>query len=90
MKFADIVGIIVNLMGMAVNLLMAFALLVFLYGLMRYMMDAGDDSKREESRQYMVYGIIGLFVMVSMWGLVQVLTNTFIPGSAVGIPDLNI
>jgi hypothetical protein len=90
MTFASIIGIIIELLNMVVWLLMALALLTFLYGLMRYMMQAGDDGARAESRQYIVYGIIGLFVMVSMWGLVSVLTSTFVPGSAVGIPDLNI
>lgn len=90
MTFATIVGIIVNLLGMVVKVLMALAVVTFLYGLMRYVMDSGDDSKRSESQQYMLYGIIGLFVMVSMWGLVSLLTSTFIPGGGVAIPVINI
>lgn len=90
MKFIDIVRIFVNLLEVIVYALMSFSLLVFLYGLSRYMLGAGDDSKREESRTYIIYGIIGLFVMIAMWGLVGVLTSTFIPTGGVGIPVLNV
>ncbi len=90
MKFSDIVFIVVKLLEVVVYALMSFALLVFLYGLTRYMLGAGDDSKREESRTYIIYGIIGLFVMVAMWGLVGVLTSTFIQTGGVGIPVLNV
>ena len=88
MTFKDMVLIVVNLLEKIVWLLMGLALLTFLYGLMRYMLGAAEESDRAESRQYIVYGIIGLFVMVSMWGLVGVLSETFLPGSGVGIPQL--
>lgn len=90
MKFKDIAEQFVALIETLVFALMGFALLVFLYGLMRYMMGAGDDSKRAESRMYIVYGILGLFVMVSMWGLVEVFTYTFIDEGGVGIPVLDV
>ena len=32
---------------------------------------------RNKGKNIMIYGIIGLFVMVSFWGIVNILINTF-------------
>ena len=58
-------------------LLIALAVVFFLVGIVRFMFSAGDVEKRKEGRTMMIYGIIGLFVMVSVWGLVSLLSNTF-------------
>lgn len=65
-----------------VPLVFAIALLVFVYGVVKYVIAAKDSHDREEGRMFMIYGIIALFVMVSVWGLVAVLANTFNIGSS--------
>jgi len=69
-----------------IPLLFALALIVFIYGVLKYMMNASDETKREEGRQFMLWGIVALFVMFSVWGLVGVLRNTFSVGNV--IPQL--
>lgn len=55
----------------------AIALLAFFWGLAMYVLNfQGEDKDKRKGRDMMVYGIIVLFVMVSVWGLVQVLQNT--------------
>ena len=49
----------------------------FLYGVLKYLRKSSDETEREEGRQMMLYGIIALFVMVSVWGLVGVVAGTF-------------
>ena len=49
----------------------------FFYGVAKYIKGAEDEKGRTEGRQFMLYGIIALFVMVSVIGLVNVLRNTF-------------
>ena len=34
-------------------------------------------KKRTKMKNTMIYGIIGLFVMISFWGIVNILINTF-------------
>ncbi len=61
-----------------VPLVFAIAFIVFLYGVYRFFILGGDnDEKRAEGRQYIMYGVIGFAVMVSVWGLVNLLVNTF-------------
>ena len=36
-----------------------------------------EGDKKDEARSSIIYGIVGIFVMVSVWGLVNILVNTF-------------
>jgi hypothetical protein len=47
----------------------------FLVGLIRYITAGGDADKRAEARGIMIWGVVILFVMVSVWGLVGILGN---------------
>jgi len=46
------------------------ALLAFFWGLAKFIFSAGDEEKRSEGKKIMIWGIIALFVMVSIWGIV--------------------
>lgn len=59
-----------------VPLLIGVAVVVFIYGVLISMFSEGGE-KKEEGKQYMFWGIIGIFVMVSLWGLVAILDGTF-------------
>jgi hypothetical protein len=59
-----------------VPFLVGLAVVVFLYGVIILMFSEGGE-KKEEGKQYMMWGIVGIFVMVSVWGIVAILTNTF-------------
>ncbi len=65
-----------------IPLLFAIAISVFIFGVIKYIRNAEDSKKREEGRNFMIYGIVSIFVIVSMWGLVGFLRNTFFPNSA--------
>lgn len=66
-----------------VPIVMTLALLYFFYGLAKYIMNAGDEAKAKEGKSIMIYGIIALFVMVSVWGVVYLLQGTLeVPGDA--------
>ncbi len=73
-RFQGIRTFIVSLSGIISLLLILVAslgLLAFLWGLVKFIMHAGDVKTHAEGRQFMVWGIIALFVMVSVWGLVR-------------------
>ncbi len=50
------------------------ALLIFLWGLAIFIF---KDDKKEEGRNRMVWGVIALFVMIAVWGLVGFLRVLF-------------
>src|SRR4051812_731630 len=61
-----------------VPLIFALAFIVFLWGVFQYFIaGAADEEKREGGKSLMIYGLIGFFVMVSVWGIVNLLLGTF-------------
>lgn len=60
-----------------IGLLFAAALVFFLWGGFQFISNAEGDAGRETGRRHMLWGIIGLFVMVSVIGILTILGNTF-------------
>lgn len=61
-----------------VPLVFAIAFLVFLWGIFKaFILGGADESKRAEGRQLMLYAIIGFLLMVSIWGIVNLLQKGF-------------
>ena len=62
----------------AVPVLFALAFIVFLWGIANaYIFSHGDPDKVAEGHKLVLWGIIGFVVMVSLWGLVNVVASTF-------------
>lgn len=84
-----IITLIMSILNLIVPLLIAVAVVIFLYGVIKYITAGGDETKRTEARNMMLWGIIGLFVMIAVWGLVNVLANTLdLDTSTPDVPDL--
>lgn len=75
-QLKSIAAIIVNLLNASVGLIMGLSLVAFIIGLVRFIATAGDDKSRADGKQMMVWGTISLFVMVSVWGLVNIIKAT--------------
>ena len=59
-----------------VPLIFAVALLFFIYGMFKYFIQGGDsDDSREKGKQLMVYSVIGFVLMVSIWGIVNLIAG---------------
>ncbi len=76
-SIGGIAEIVANIVRMAIAIVIGLAVLGFLLGVYKYFFSGGYAEGIEEGRKYMIYGIIGLFVMVSIWGLVGILSDTF-------------
>jgi len=56
-----------------VPLLMAVAFIVFLYGVFKYFIwGADNEDSRKEGKSFVMYGVIGFVIIISLWGLVNV------------------
>ncbi len=64
--------------AVVIPLIFGLAIVVFLYGMVQFViLGAGEEQKREQGRQHMIWGIIALTVMIGIWGLVQIVGDTF-------------
>lgn len=75
LNFCSIVSYFLGMMEAVIPILFSIAVIVFVWGVFRYVIAEGEE--KQVGKNVMIYGIIGLFVMVSVWGLVNVVYNTF-------------
>lgn len=69
-----VVRIVSDFISALVPVIISAAVLFFLYGLAKYMWSVGEE--KDAGKEMMIWGIIGLFVMVSVWGLVNLISET--------------
>ncbi len=72
-----------QLINTALPIVVGLALLGFFWGLAMFVFNAGNEEKRGEGRSIMIWGVVALFVMVAVWGLVNFL-GTALLGSPTG------
>jgi len=60
-----------------IGLIMTLSVLAFILGVARFMYTSGDDKSRAEGKKMMLWGIIALFLMVALWGVVALVKTTF-------------
>ncbi len=59
-----------------VPIIFTLAFIYFILGVIKYVISDSEKDK-EKGRNFMIWGIVALFAMVSVWGLVKVIGNTF-------------
>jgi uncharacterized membrane protein len=72
----DILGVISNIFGILIPILVTLAVIYVIVGVIKYA-TASDDETQATARKSILSGIIALFVIVSIWGLVAILNSTF-------------
>lgn len=60
-----------------ITLLLALAFLVFLYGAFEYVRDAQSEQGRAQGKQHLLYGTIGMLVMLSAYAILSLAAGTF-------------
>ena len=58
-------------------LLFVVALIVFLWGLVEFISKAGSEEGRETGKRNMVWGVVGMFIMVAVYGIIKLILATF-------------
>jgi len=70
--------IVGNIIALATPVVVALALIYFFWGLSKFILHADDETERAKGKQIMMWGIVALFVMLTIWGIIRVLQLTFI------------
>ena len=60
-----------------IMLAFAVALLIFFWGIFQFINSQTADDKREEGKRKIFYGLFGMFIMVSAYGLIRLVLGTF-------------
>ncbi|MEK7113908.1 MAG: hypothetical protein AAB873_03730 [Patescibacteria group bacterium] len=86
-KFIDLVGFVIcNINRGIIPLIIAVAMLTFIWGVVRFVINTDNETAQTKGKDMMIWGIVGLTAMFAVWGLVKILGTTF--GIEYAIPQL--
>lgn len=86
--FKEAAELFLQLLQMVFVLLFSLLGVGMAWGVVLYFINADSDSKRTEIRGYLLWGIIGITVVFSLWAILTLLSSTFGWGTA-GIPYIS-
>lgn len=92
-NLSDVGAFIINVINnILVPVIFAIAFIVFVWGAFQTFILGGGEEAKEKGKNLMLWGLIGFFVMVSVWGLVNILTGTvsFGNNSSVNAPKAGV
>lgn len=78
MTFKAAIGLVIGYINILIPVVFALTLLAFLWGVFRYVFASGSEDGLKKGREVMFWGILVLAIMVSAWGILDVLRNTIL------------
>ncbi len=66
-----------TIISTVIPLLFTLATAGFIWGIIKYFLNPENEEERKKGKSYMLWGLVALFVMISVWGLVNVFSETF-------------
>lgn len=77
-SFQDIVRSLISFVnGKILPFIVLLTIVYFLWNLARFIRSMDQEKEREVFKKYSINALIGIFIMISLWGLVGILTGTF-------------
>lgn len=74
---ATILGpIITYILQPADLLLVTFAIVVFIWGVAQLILNKDDEEVRSNAKRHILWGVIGLFIMLGVFGIIRFVGNT--------------
>lgn len=87
--FKGIVDYLTDIGLEVIPFLGAVAFLVFVWGVAKFIKSSGSDKEIKEKKNLLIWGIIGIFVLVTIWGIIAFLRSEFGFGGDIGIPQIH-
>jgi hypothetical protein len=76
------------LIGYLITLVVGIAVVAFFWGLVKFIFAQGSETAKVEAKRIMGWGLIALFVMISVWGIVNFMQRELLPGANFGPPPI--
>ena len=93
---SDIIGRFTTyIINPAILVVFAAGFFLFVYGLVEFLWNSRSGKPDEAGKSHMIYGVIGMLIMASVWGIIGVINDTFSLGlssnssGASYSPDMN-
>jgi len=73
----EAVSLIIGLLSNVMSLLYVGAFAALFYGIAMFVMNTSDTAKRDKAKGWIMWSVIGIFVMLTLWAIVGIFTSTF-------------
>ena len=76
-----------------IGIIITIAIIVFFWGLVKYIASASDEAAKESGKTLMIWGMIALFVMVAFWGIIGYVQSSLGVSGSVSVsapPTINV
>ena len=60
-----------------ITLLFALAAVYFLWGVFQFIANQENEEKKTTGKKHMIWGVIGITIMMGVWTLLNIVLNTF-------------
>lgn len=78
--FATLVSnTIVKTINLIIPVLLSLAILFFFIGIVKYIASAGDTKARTTGRDTFIWSLLGIFIIVTLWGILSMIHKFFFP-----------
>jgi hypothetical protein len=75
--YALIAKLVQYVVNPAILVVFSFGLLMFVFGLVEFLYTLSKGGNVDKGRDHMLWGVVGMFIMVSVFGIIRLLSNTF-------------
>ncbi|MDP3902288.1 MAG: hypothetical protein Q8Q21_01745 [bacterium] len=65
----------VYILNPIIGFMFAVAIVVFIYGIVEYMLGGDNEDRRKDGAKHMIWGVVGIFVMISVFGIMNVIID---------------
>ena len=87
-NFQELVNLFLDLINAIIPVIVGLSILVFFRGLALFIWSAGDSANHEKGKSIMIWGLVGLFVMFSVWSILRFAYGDFGFSRSFGVPFL--
>lgn len=91
-SFKDLVMAVVELINLALPVMVVIAVVVFFRGLIKTLLNPGNPAQLQNNRNYMIWGVIALFCLFSIWGIISFIQGQFgfklLPARGLLLPEV--
>ena len=81
---ASVIVSLISFINLIIGVLATLALAIFFWGLVKYIYHSDDAGSLKEGRSAIMWGLIALFVLFSIFGILQILDIAFFGAGTIG------
>lgn len=75
--FKDVILYVVSIINAAIPIMVSIAFIVFFWGLSKFVIGADNDAEIKKGKEFMLWGILALFLLISVRTILGLLSNEF-------------